>query len=230
MFMKKSMAAYIQCLLNSSVKIKQKKSEEATTKIKSDYELFEQIFGEHMTKKSMRGSLEVIGDIKNFFESSSDFLIVYIENMRKLHGPSFNIATVKALLNLRMDMSAKEKAVVFSECKEILANYSSTDKGKTDGIFNNINTQTAAAEFVAEMTATPEGEGDPEVDQKLIEGIDDDDDELDLDSFLKDGGIDLEGLDEKQIEEAKMAKKKRDKNRDKVVDIKGDVNNKGQLF
>jgi len=43
-FMKKTMAAYIQCLLNSSTKIKQKMSEEAISKIQKDYDLFESIF------------------------------------------------------------------------------------------------------------------------------------------------------------------------------------------
>ena len=62
--MKKSMAAYIQILLNSSSKIKEKKSEEAVQKIQKDYSIFENSFEEFMTKKTMRSSLEVIGDVK----------------------------------------------------------------------------------------------------------------------------------------------------------------------
>lgn len=114
-FMKRSMTSYIQILLNSSTKLKQKKSEEAITKIQADYDTFERSFREFMSVKLMRPSLEVIGDVKNFFESSPDFLGVSIEKMRSLHGPSFNLAVVKSLLNLRTDMTPKEKAIVFKE-------------------------------------------------------------------------------------------------------------------
>lgn len=231
-FMKKSMAAYIQCLMNSSTKIKQKKSDEAIEKIKHDYSCFEDVFKEYMTSKAMRPSLEVLGDIKNFFEASPDFLMVYIENMRKLHGPSFNTTTVKALLNLRTDMNSKEKAAIFSECKDILSRYSSSDKGTTDGIFNNIDTQGGAAEFLEEMTAKNEADGDAGVDPSYIDQFKDpDEEEFDMDAFLKEGGIDLQDLDEKQIHDAKEQKKKEKlKNRDKIVEIKGDENMKGFLF
>ena len=184
LFMKKTMAAYIQCLLDSSAKIKQKKSEEAIEKIKKDYNMFESIFSEYMTSKAMRPSLEVIGDIKNFFESSPDFLIVYIENMRNLHGPSFKINTVKALLNLRTDMESNQKAQILLQCKEIFANFSQSDKGKTDGIFNNINADGGADESLEEIKAK-EGEGDEE-NSKLIDQLKEDDDEdLDIETFFK---------------------------------------------
>jgi hypothetical protein len=229
--MKKSMAAYIQLLLNSSVKIKQKKSEEAIQKIQDDYELFEKVFGEHMKQRLMRPSLEVIGDVKNFFESSPDFLTVSVEKMRNLHGPSFNSATVKALLNLRTDMSPKEKAVVFKECKDILANFSSSDKGKTEGIFNNIDTKASEAEFLAEMTVKKEGEGDSEP-QFIKEFADEnEDDEFDMEAFMREGGIDLGELDDKTDElRNTKAKKIAIKKRDKVVEIKGSENMKGYLF
>ena len=230
LFMKKTMAAYIQCLLNSSTKIKQKKSDEAIEKIKRDYDMFESVFAEYMTSKSMKPSLEVIGDIKNFFESSPDFLIVYIENMRNLHGPSFKINTVKALLNLRTDIESSQKAQILLQSKEIFANFSQSDKGKTDGIFNNINADGGAEEFLQEITAK-EGEGDEE-NSKLIDQLKEDDDEdLDIEAFFKEGGIDLEELDQKQLEEARRTQllKKKQK-RDKVVEIKGDERIKGNMY
>jgi len=229
-FMKKSMAAYIQLLLNSSSKIKQKKSEEAVQKIQDDYDLFERGFSEYMSKKAMRPSLEVIGDVKNFFESSADFLSVSVEKMRNLHGPSFNSATVKALLNLRSDMTPKEKAVVFKECKDILSNFSNTDKGKTEGIFNNIDTKGGEAEFLAEMIAKKEGEGDSE--NTFIQEFKDDDvdDAFDVDAFMREGGIDLEDLDDKSDLLRSTLATKKVKNRDKVVEIKGRNNMKGYLF
>ena len=234
-FMKKTMAAYIQCLLNSSVKIKEKKSEEAITKIKDDYEMFKQVFGEHMTPKAMKPSLEVIGDIKNFYESSTDFLIVYIENMRNLHGPSFKIDTVKALLNLRTDIESTRKAQILLEVKEVFANFTNKDKGRTEGIFNNINAQEGANEFLLELTAKNnegEGEGDDE-NAKLIDQLNEDneeDDDMDFETFMRDGGIDLAELDERQIEEAKKRNKMKNQNRDKVLDTKGDENIKGNMY
>ena len=228
-FMKKIMAAYIQCLLNSSTKIKQKKSEEAIKKIQDDYDLFEQMFGEYMTKKAMRSSLEVIGDVKYFFESSPDFLGVSIEKMRSMHGPSFNNTTVKALLNLRTDMTPKEKATVFKECKEILAQFSSTDKGKTE-IFNSIDTKEGAAEFLKDMTVKKEGEGDTE--PQFIKEFKDEaeEDELDMDAFLRDGGIDLGELDDNTDTQEDQNKKDKRKKRDKVVEIKGSESMSGYLF
>jgi hypothetical protein len=229
--MKKSMAAYIQCLLNSSANIKQKKSEEAVAKIQSDYRTFESSFGEFMGKKAMRPSLEVIGDVKNFFESSQDFLGVSIEKMRNQHGPSFNVATVKALLNLRCDMSAKEKAVVFTECKNILSNFSHADKGKSEGIFNNIDTKGGEAEFLAEMTVKEDGEGDEE--PHFISEFKDEiasDDEFDMEDFLKEGGVDLTGVQDISLRQSLAVKKATAKQRDKVVEIKGREDMSGYMF
>lgn len=224
------MAAYIQCLLNSSAKIKQKKSEEAISKIQSDYTIFENSFGDFMSKKAMRPSLEVIGDVKNFFESSPDFLGVSIEKMRNLHGPSFNIATVKALLNLRTDMTAKEKAVVFGECKEILSNFSNADKGKSEGIFDNIDTKGGEAEFLAEMTVKEEGEGDNG--NHFISEFKDDagsDEEFDMEGFLKEGGVDLSGVEDNSLMQSNRGNNTI-KKRDKVVEIKGKEDMSGYLY
>jgi len=54
-----------------------------------------------LTKAAMRPSVEVILDLENFYESGTEFLPISVEKMRKIHGPSFNFNTVKALLALR---------------------------------------------------------------------------------------------------------------------------------
>ena len=226
-FMKKSMAAYIQILLNSSSKIKEKKSDEAVQKIQKDYSIFERSFEEFMSKKTMRPSLEVIGDVKNFFESSPDFLGVSIEKMRNLHGPSFNFSTVKALLNLRTDLSKQEKISILGECKEILANFSNTDKGKTEGIFNNIDTKSGAAECLKDM-AVADGENDGD-DHIMNQFKDDEEDDFDINAFLKDGGVDLEEIESEESKKNKKLKTKTTE-RDKVVEIKGSETMKGYLF
>ena len=225
-FMKKSMAAYIQILLNSSSKIKEKKSEDAIQKIQHDYKVFEQGFEEFMSKKTMRPSLEVIGDVKNFFESSPDFLGVSIEKMRSLHGPSFNFSKVKALLNLRTDLTNKEKLEILSECKDILANFSNTDKGKTEGIFNNIDTKNWAEEFMHDMAGKTEGENDSN--NNIMDQFKDDEEDNDFDSFLREGGVSLEDV---QSEESKKKNsKEKITQRDKVLEIKGSETMEGILF
>jgi hypothetical protein len=67
-----------------------------------------EFFEEVMNKKAVKRGIEVLGDLKNFFESSIDFIPVSVEKMRKIHGPSFNLTTVKALMNLRVDLGKEE--------------------------------------------------------------------------------------------------------------------------
>ena len=58
-----------------------------------------------MTKRLMKNGIEVLGDLLSFFESSAAFVSVACEKLRKQHGPNFKLATVKAILNLRSDMT-----------------------------------------------------------------------------------------------------------------------------
>lgn len=225
-FMKKSMATYIQILLNSSKNIKEMKLEEAIDKIQKDYTIFERGFEEFMSKKTMRPSLEVIGDVRTLFESSPDFLGVSVEKMRSLHGPSFNQRTFQAFLNLRTDLTNKQKQAVLAECKEVLASFKNTDKGKSEGIFNNIDTKSGAQELMQDMAVKADGEYDP--DSQLIDQFkDEEEDDFDINAFLKDGGIDLEDI---ESEESKKKKKVAAKERDKVVEIKGSETMSGFLF
>jgi len=93
-FLERTVLCYIQCMLNSSKKIRQKSSEEAIVKIKEDYEKIERRFGEYMTTRTMKSGIEVLDDLVSFFESSPAFISVACEKLRKTHGPTFKLATV----------------------------------------------------------------------------------------------------------------------------------------
>lgn len=98
-FLERTVLCYIQCMLNSSKKIRQKSSEEAIAKIKEDYEKIEQRFGEFMTSRTMKSGIEVLDDLVSFFESSPAFISVACEKLRKTHGPTFKLATVVSILS-----------------------------------------------------------------------------------------------------------------------------------
>jgi hypothetical protein len=108
-FLERTVLCYIQCMLNSSKKIRQKSSDEAIAKIKEDYEKIESRFGEYMTSRSRKSGIEVLDDLVSFFESSPAFISVACEKLRKTHGPTFKISTVKAILNLRTDLTKDER-------------------------------------------------------------------------------------------------------------------------
>ena len=54
---------------------------------------------------------------------------------------------MKAILNLRTDLSKEERAEAIKNCQEILAVFqnSAYDKGKTKGIFSNLDISKAQA-------------------------------------------------------------------------------------
>lgn len=62
-----------------------------------------------MTVRSMKSGIEVLDDLVSFFESSPAFISVACEKLRKTHGPTFKIGTVKAILNLRTDLTKDER-------------------------------------------------------------------------------------------------------------------------
>ena len=107
-FLEQTVINYIQCLLNSTPNIKSQ-SGEAINKLNEDFSTISSEFEEYMNSKAIKRGIEVLEDLKNFFESSVDFLPISIDKMRRIHGPSFNLRTVKALLNLRSDLTKSEK-------------------------------------------------------------------------------------------------------------------------
>jgi hypothetical protein len=150
-YLNKSISAYIQVLFNSFSKIKSQKSEHAINKIQEDYVKIQEIFSEYMSKRLLRAGLEVLGDIKNFFESSIDFLPISVGKMRKDHGPAFNMNTIKALLSLRSDLSKENKTQVLNDSKDVLDQYKDDNMSNRSGIFSNVDTASAAKEFNEEM-------------------------------------------------------------------------------
>lgn len=77
------------------------------------------------------------------------------------------------------------------------------------------------------MTVKKEGEGDQEV--GFIEEFKDEQEDLDMDAFLREGGIDLEQLDD-QSQEVRQTKAKPVQERAKIVEIVGRENMSGYLF
>uniref|UniRef100_A0A7S3KKK7 PH domain-containing protein n=1 Tax=Euplotes crassus TaxID=5936 RepID=A0A7S3KKK7_EUPCR len=227
-FMNRTVISYVQVLFNSFAKIKKQKNFSAIDQIQKDYDLIEEMFSEYMTKRILRPSLEILGDIKNFFETTVDFLTISIGKMRKDHGPAFNITTVKALLSLRTDLQKSEKNKVLALSKELLDEYKDEGVIKNSGIFNNVDIASAAQEFNNEMKEASnkaEGEGSSQVSSEEEE------EEIDIGDFLKQGGIELDELDEKQEEELrrsrKLTKRKKKKEDKKIV---GREDMEGWLF
>jgi len=204
-YLNRTIVGIIQILFNSITRMKKKRSEDAIQKIQKDYEKVEEMFSEYMTKKILRPSLEVLGDIKNFFESSVDFLPISVGKMRKDHGPAFNLTTVKALLSLRTDLSKEEKNQVVKDSSEILDQYKDEGRVSNTGVFNNVDTASAAEQFNDEMR-DPEESGR----ENVTVTEDHEEDELNLEDFLKQGGIEIDDLDER-VEETEIEKANREK-------------------
>ena len=158
-----------------------------------------------MTARLMKSGIEVLGDLLSFFESSTAFISVACEKLRKQHGPNFNLATVKAILNLRTDVDKHERAEALSICKDVLDSYQDgrydlklkQKKGNTHtaGIFSELDmTQ-------AEKSQNQQKQADKEKDKKdALEEIDEDEIEFELDDFFKQGGLDVEQMQAPKIE------------------------------
>lgn len=178
-----------------------------------------------MTKRLLKSGLEILADLKNFFESSVDFLPISIGKMRKDHGPSFNLTTIKALLNLRTDLSKVEKNQVLKDSKEVLDQYKDDLSSRSKGIFSNIDTSEAAKEFNEDMKDPDQEEGKSNPPEE---------EDFNIDDFLKEGGIDIDQLDEKSEnnEDQKNAhlKNKKLKEKEEKKKIVGREDMSGWLF
>ena len=142
----------------------------------------------------MKGGIEVLDDLVSFFESSPAFISVACEKMRKTHGPTFKMATVKAILNLRTDLQKDDRALALKVCEDILEEFKKnpqydTEKKGRGGIFSNLDTTQAEA-AAAERDAA-EGGGNDEEEGVMVE--------FNMDDFLKQGGIDLEKAEEEKL-------------------------------
>lgn len=91
----------------------------------------------------MKSGIEVLDDLVSFFESSPAFISVACEKLRKTHGPTFKLSTVKAILNLRTDLTKEDRMVALKVCNEILESFKNSDysfQGTKKGIFSNLDT------------------------------------------------------------------------------------------
>ena len=136
-----------------------------------------------MTKRSMKSGIEVLEDLVSFFESSPAFISVACEKLRKTHGPTFKISTVKALLNLRTDLTKEERVMALKVCGEILDSFKNTAYSNQNkkGIFSNLDT--TQAEKI-------EKDENLEVDNR------NETEDINIEDFLKEGGINIDEVDE----------------------------------
>lgn len=142
-----------------------------------------------MTKRSMKSGIEVLEDLVSFFESSPAFISVACEKLRKTHGPTFKLSTVKALLNLRTDLTKEERLMALKVCGEILDSFKNIDYTNSNnkrGIFSNLDT-----------TQAEKIEKDDIVD--MIDSRNEMD-EINIEDFLKEGGINIDDIEEESEE------------------------------
>ena len=107
----------MQCLLNSASKIKVKDIAILSERLVSDRDIFEGTF--KVGASVMEACLKVINDILDFFDTSPAIIPMSILEFRRTNGPGFNMTTVKALLNLRVDLNSSERSEALSGCKEV---------------------------------------------------------------------------------------------------------------
>ena len=111
---------YIQCLLNSAGKLKIKTIEALAEKLALERDICKATF--KVGASVMEACLKVINDILEFFETSAAMTPMSILELRKINGPGFNITQVKALLNLRVDITSAERNEALNECKKVKVN------------------------------------------------------------------------------------------------------------
>jgi len=112
---------YMQCLLNSASKLKVKEISVLSERLALDRDIFEGTF--KVGASVMEACLKVINDILDFFDTSPAIIPMSILEFRRTNGPGFNMTTVKALLNLRVDLTSSERSEALQGCKELLSNY-----------------------------------------------------------------------------------------------------------
>lgn len=135
------MINYLKSLLTTAHK-KVKKIDELVRKLKDDYSLllddFSAILGENITIENLKS----LNDFNNFLESSPDMIGIVCEKLREANGSSFTLSTVKALINLRCDLTKDERNEAIKDCKETLEKYDKTkDTNKGINIFSFVENE-----------------------------------------------------------------------------------------
>lgn len=146
----------------------------------------------------MKAAIMVLDDLIDFFESSLAFIAVACEKLRKMHGKAFNVGTVKALLNLKTNLSNDEKKEAIVVCLHVLKTYK-TYKGEEEnqrGVFQDLDTREAEAAFEQEQQ-----EKNPE--KVATEDLEDSVGEDAMEDFLREGGIN-------EVEEGKVEEEEKE--------------------
>lgn len=159
---------YIKSLLTTASK-KIKKIDDLTKKIKNDeeelFEAFKDVAGENLTKET----LKILDDFLNFLDVSPDMISLSCSKIREFNGPQFTISTVKALINLRCDLTKEEKTEAINSCKIILDNYANDENdqnilNKNNRLLGNLET---------EINLKEKQERDEESKEEILERIED---------------------------------------------------------
>jgi hypothetical protein len=120
---------------------KVKKIDELVNKLKNDKEQFilsyQRPLGEYLTRET----LKILDDFMDFLEVSPEMISISCSKLREFNGPSFTVATAKALINLRCDLSKDEKNEAISTCKQILDNFSQGGNSKSSGFFDHLENE-----------------------------------------------------------------------------------------
>lgn len=138
--LKLTLYQYIRSLLTTAHK-KVKKLDELIDKLKKDKEImqlaYERTLGPNLTTET----LKIIDDFLDFLDVSSYMISVSCAKLREFNGPSFTLATAKALINIRIDLSKAEKNEAIDSCKEVIEKYVDTSKNgnRNKGFFDNLN-------------------------------------------------------------------------------------------
>jgi hypothetical protein len=136
--LKSTLYQYIKSLLTTASK-KVKKVEELTSKLRYDKETligaYQKLLGEYLTRET----LKILDDFLEFLDVSPMMISVSCTKLREFNGPSFSVATAKALINLRCDLSKDEKNEAINSCKEVLESFSKNEgNNKASGFFENL--------------------------------------------------------------------------------------------
>lgn len=160
---------YIKSLLTTAGK-KIKKIEDLTSKIRNDkseiLDAFKEVAGENLTQET----LKILDDFINFLEISPDMISLSCSKIREFNGPQFSISTVKALINLRCDLSKEEKNDAINSCKIVLDNFS-----HEEGATSSFTTKNSALleNLEREINIKEQLEREEENKEKVLEGIED---------------------------------------------------------
>jgi hypothetical protein len=148
---------YIKSLLTTAHK-KVKKLDDLIEKLKKDKEImhsaFQRLLGPNLTTET----LKIIDDFLDFLDVSSYMISISCAKLREFNGPSFTLATAKALINLRIDLSKTEKKEAIDSCKEVIDKYVDTNMNgnRNRGFFDNLNKDIINQEKKDEMMTLDE--------------------------------------------------------------------------